>query len=142
MFNLQIQWRRSDATQLAEEKYAHLFAVLRGDQVLYVGSAYRKDLVQVVAAVPGLSAGQLAQCSLYLGRVQGPELGSLRTEVVESAQQLLVYAKKPMLNEGPKTLYLGMPHLRVVNVGADWLPGQVRAEQGRVFQNARSMAHA
>ncbi|MEM6268390.1 MAG: hypothetical protein AAF998_03085 [Bacteroidota bacterium] len=140
MIQFNIQWSKALLSELDREIYAHFFAVVRGQKIVYIGNANGetlRTLLESTLASPDFHGGKT---EIYLGRIREYGTRRIPAETIEGLHQLLVYARKPRLNRRGKLRYNGLANLRVTNSGCELLPYNVRAENRIVFLSMKNAA--
>lgn len=133
MHNFNVQWSPTKIDRLPQERYAHMFALVSGGEVLYIGKAYRADLPELIpACIAGHDLDHLP-LTIYLGRIREVGTGRISFANVDAIVDLLVFARKPRLNHDGKYNYAGADDLHLANDGCAVIPHRLRAENRLVF---------
>lgn len=133
---MHLQWSIALLTNLDEERYSHLFLLVRGGRVIYVGNAHGQNLETCVNNTLERLRLDSRSVEVWLGRARDVGKGLTR-EWVKQARMLLVYALKPILNTQGKVHYEGSSSLRLENHGSPYLHQFLRAENGIVFRSMK-----
>ncbi len=133
-----IQWTATRQDLLKNEKYAQFYALVKNGKLIYIGLAFRKNLSQAIPACILQNNLDPANLKVYLGRVKEYAVKALNVQQLQAMHDLLVFARKPVLNMTGRFDYQSHGDLRVNNSGCELLPLRLREENKNVFVSAQS----
>lgn len=133
-----IQWRATHQDLLQNEKYAQFFALVQNGKLIYIGLAFRQNISQTIPAFILRNNLDPANLKVYLGRIKEYTVKALDVQHLRAVHDLLVFARKPILNLTGRFDYQSQGDLRVINSGFELLPLRLREENKNVFVSAQS----
>ena len=137
METMHLQWSIALLTNLDEERYSHLYLLVRGGRVIYAGNSFGQNLKSCVLNTMERLRLDPKSVEIWLGRGREVGQGIVNRESVKQARALLVYALKPILHLQGKIRYEGSASLRLENHGCPYLHQFLRAENGIVFRSMK-----
>jgi hypothetical protein len=136
MSAFQIQWTPVQKDQLQSAKYAHFFAIVSNGKLVYIGLAHRQALEPLISETVEKHKLDHLGLKVFLGRVREWVGRPVEPTQLKATLELLVFAKKPLLNASHKLGYHSQAKLKLTNVGCEQMPARLRAEDQMVFVGA------
>lgn len=126
----------SELIEMEESEYQFLYALVRGNNLLYIGMAYRSSIVDAVKEKIRELEQDPKGLTIWIGEVNPDETtyGRITEQIIDDVKCLLIYTHQPSLNVLCTKSYTGRDGLKVKNRGRPYLKPCVRAEEGKVYK--------
>lgn len=115
-----IKWEKTSIANLRTIEDTYFYALLRGDNVLYIGIAYHQNVAdEVNKTINRLDELDKNTVGLYvcLGYITESTYGRITEQIVKDVECALIYHFQPPYNTHCTSSYKGRKNLTIYNKG-------------------------
>lgn len=141
MQNFSIQWSPASLSNLAHERYTHLFLFERNGRILFAGNVTGRNYQTFIPEVADVINANNSEVKLWLGRFVRAVSSNVNSNVIEDVRRLICFAEKPLYNGRENYGFeTDFDQLTVKNFGFPHISGILKFANGRVFKSRAATA--